>query len=98
MIILSQKLNFTAYVFPTPQIQEKKYHSNNIIIGELLPAQQLILPSTAWYWVCKENLLLMWVVNKTSPFFLQSRINCINFQLSKIISPNWILPNELFYT
>ena len=24
MIILSQKLNFTAYVFPTPQIQEKK--------------------------------------------------------------------------
>ena len=68
MIILSQKLNFTAYVFPTPQIQEKKYHSNNIIIGELLPAQQLILPSTAQYWVRKENLLLMWVVNKTSPF------------------------------
>lgn len=37
----------------------KKYNSNNIIIGELLPAQQLILPSTAQYWVCKENLLLM---------------------------------------
>ena len=31
MIILSQKLNFTAYVFPTPQIQEK-----NIILTILL--------------------------------------------------------------